>query len=104
MFSRNSKPEHNSLVIPDAAKKDSKSFEVLRVWVANEGQHVTIRVDTWDNPAAWGIVLADLARHIANAYQQDAGADPNIVLQSIKSLFDAEMGSPTDLPSGRVFP
>jgi hypothetical protein len=48
--------------------------------------------------------LGDLARHVANAYHQNTGADPNAVLQSIKGLFDAEMGSPTDEPSGQVLP
>ena len=104
LFSRGSKPEQNSLAIPDAATKDPKAFELLRVWITNEAQHVSIRSDVWDDPRAWGIMLADLARHVANAYHQNTGADPNAVLHPSRDFFDAEVGSPTDEPSGQVLP
>ncbi len=29
----------DELTIPDAAKKDPKLFEILRMWVADKGQH-----------------------------------------------------------------
>ncbi len=53
------------LTIPEEAQKDKASFEVLRVWIANQAQHVSIRSGAWEDPFAWGIVLADLARHVA---------------------------------------
>src|SRR5262249_5108300 len=92
--------QSNELLIPDAAKNDPNSFELLRVWVANRGQHVSLRVGVWNDPAAWGIMLADLARHVANSYEQDVGLDRLQTLQRIKAAFDAEMTSPTDTPSG----
>jgi hypothetical protein len=52
---------------PLASSRDKAAFELLRVWVAEEGQHVNLRSGTWEDPFAWGIVLADLARHIVNA-------------------------------------
>ncbi len=58
-----------SLAIPPAAQRDRASFEVMRVWIAEKGQHVSIQSGAWEDPFAWGIVLADLARHIANAHQ-----------------------------------
>jgi Domain of unknown function (DUF5076) len=61
----------NELLIPDAAERDPNSFELLRVWVANRGQQVSLRVGVWPDPAAWGVMLCDLMQHIANAYQQD---------------------------------
>ena len=57
------------LDIPPAASRDKASFEVLRVWIAEQGQHVSLRSGAWEDPFAWGIVLADLARHIALAHQ-----------------------------------
>jgi hypothetical protein len=48
---------------PPAASRDKASFELLRVWVAEQGQHVSLRSGAWEDPFAWGIVLADLARH-----------------------------------------
>ncbi len=90
------------LLIPDAAKTDPKSFEILRVWVAHKGQHVSLRAGVWGDPAAWGIMLADLASHIATSYQQDARSDRLKTLQRIKAAFDAELASPTDDPSGQI--
>ncbi len=61
--------ENDQLLIPSTAETDPDSFEVLRVWVANKAQHVSLRVGIWDDPMAWGIMLADLAGHIANSYE-----------------------------------
>ena len=94
--------ERNDLPIPEAAKNDPKSFELLRVWVANKSQHVSLRVGIWDDPAAWGIMLADLARHVVNAYNQDAARDPVETLQRIKAALDVELASPTDNPIGHT--
>jgi hypothetical protein len=94
--------ERDQLLIPEAAREDPKAFELLRVWVANKGQHVSLRVDVWKDPAAWGIVLADLARHVANSYQQDTGHDRLGTLKRIRAALDAELGSPTDEPSGQI--
>src|SRR6266481_394763 len=64
------------LDLPPAAQRDKTAFEVLRVWIAEQGQHVSIRSGAWEDPFAWGIVLADLARHIAHAPQlQHDGTD-----------------------------
>lgn len=92
----------DQLTIPDAARKDPKSFELLRVWVANKGQHVSLRAGVWNDSAAWGIMLADLARHVANSYAQNSGIDPQKTLQRIRSAFDVELALPTDVPSGEM--
>lgn len=89
---------HNELPIPDVAQQDPKSIELLRVWVANQEQHVSLRAGVWSDPAAWGIMLADLARHISNAYNQEIGLDPNQSLERIKAGLEAEWDSPTDYP------
>jgi hypothetical protein len=94
--------DNNQLLIPQAAEKDPKSLEVLRVWLAGEQQHVSIRVGVWDDPAGWGLLLADLAKHVANSYQQAKGLERSRVLQRIKAALDVELGSPTDDPSGSV--
>jgi Domain of unknown function (DUF5076) len=72
----------------------------VRVWVANKGQYVSFRVGVWKDPAAWGIMLADLAKHAANAYQQEENRDRLETLQRIKAPFDAEWASLTDEASG----
>ena len=60
---------------PPAASADARSFEIARLWVADDAQHVVLRTDVWPDPASWGIVLADLARHVAVAYQRKDGHD-----------------------------
>ena len=80
----------HQLVIPEAAQQDVDSFELLRVWVANGGQHVSLRTGVWTDPAAWGLMLADLARHVANSYEDGANLERSAALQRIKAGFDAE--------------
>jgi hypothetical protein len=63
----------NELLIPPGAEEDPKAMEVIRVWVAKGGQHVSLNPLVWKDPQAWGIVLADLAGHVANAYEQACG-------------------------------
>ncbi len=73
-----------------------------RVWVAEKGQHVSLLIGTWEDPTAWGIVLADLARHVAHGYYQDMKMDRAETLAGIRKLFLAELDSPTDEPKGGV--
>ena len=92
-------PKHaGELPIPPVAGKDRKAVEIARIWGAKGAQHVTIRTETWDDPAAWGIMLVDLAKHAANAYAEDEGLDAELVLARIKEGFDAEWGHATDEP------
>ena len=88
---------------PPAAQRDKAAFEVLRVWIANQAQHVSIRSGAWEDPFAWGIVLADLARHVAHAHQmQNEKVDPNVFLERLLEGFQAEIDNPTDEPEGEV--
>jgi hypothetical protein len=88
---------------PPAAVRDKASFELLRVWVAEQGQHVSLRSGTWDDPFAWGIVLADLARHIVNAESMHRKEfDPDAFLERMLEGFHAEIESPTDDAEGEI--
>ena len=93
------------LTIPEEAQGDKASFEVLRVWIANQGQHVSIRSGAWEDPFAWGIVLADLARHIALAHQlqhPNPETDADAFVKRLLEGFHAEIENPTDEPEGEV--
>ncbi len=90
------------LFVPAAARRDANSIEVLRVWIAGEGLHVSLLAGAWEDPETWGILLADLARHIANAYEQEMLLDPAETLSRVRALFDAELDSPTDYPRGSI--
>jgi Domain of unknown function (DUF5076) len=92
-----------SLSIPPVAQRDKASFEVLRVWIAEQGQHVSLQSGAWEDPFAWGIVLADLARHIANAHQmQNMKVDTDAFMERLLEGFHAEIDNPTDEPEGEV--
>src|SRR5262245_44010550 len=90
------------LPIPEAARKDARAAELLRVWLADEQQHVALRAGVWDDPAAWGLMLADIARHVANQYRLAHGYDEQAVLERVKTALQVELDSPTDEPTGEI--
>lgn len=95
--------QKDSLPVPAAASRDPRSLEVLRVWIANGEQHVALAFGMWEDPAAWGLLLADLARHIAEAHaQQDDAVSAEDFLDDIRAGFESEMDSPSDEVSGQV--
>ena len=93
--------KRSELQIPDAAKKDSDAVEILRIWIAGGSQHVSLKTGVWEDPAAWGLMLADLAKHVANAYAAD-GMDKAEALRRVYQGLQVEMESPTDEPTGGI--
>jgi hypothetical protein len=88
---------------PPVAKRDNASFELLRVWVAEQGQHVSLRSGVWEDAFAWGIVLADLARHIVHAESlARKDVDREAFLARMLQGFEAEIESPTDDAEGQL--
>jgi hypothetical protein len=92
----------NELLIPPVAESDPNAIEVVRMWVAKGGQHVSINPLVWQDPQAWGIVLADLAGHVANAYEQALGLDREQTMKKITDLLLAELAIPTDRARGKM--
>lgn len=91
----------NRLSIPPAAISDPHSVEMVRAWIANSALHCSLEVGVWsDKVGAWGILLADIARHVANAMEEQEGAAVSETIAAIRQAFDAEMDSPTDEPTG----
>lgn len=89
------------LVIPPDAQTDPHAVELARIWVANQQQHVSLRTSQWNaNPDIWGMMLCDLARHLANAYEADGVGTHEEILNAIVSRFLDELGYPTDEPTG----
>lgn len=88
------------LLIPPEATRDPKAIELARIWASGGKQHVSLITGIWKDPAAWGIMLVDLAKHIAAAYGQKEGRDPLETLSRIKAGFDAEWQHETDRPTG----
>ncbi len=79
---------------PPPLADSEDATEVLRVWAARKnGQQLTLRTH-WKEVGAWGLLLVDLMRHVARAYQRE-GHDVSAVLQRIRQAFDAEWSHPT---------
>ncbi len=76
--------------------------ELVRIWAAGGKLQVTFPTDLWSDPASWGVMLVDLAKHAANAYEQSTGMDWNAALARIRQGFDAEWGTATDTPTGTI--
>jgi hypothetical protein len=82
------------LAIPAAATRDAASFELLRLWVANHSQQITLRPGVWEQPSAWGVMLADLARNIVQVHaENDEDLDPAAFLGQLLEGFDNEIES-----------
>ncbi len=82
---------------PPIASSNSQASEVLRVWAApGQPQQLTLKT-TWKDSGAWGLLLADIARHAATAYANE-GHNPTDVLARIRQLMDSEFSGPTDTP------
>lgn len=93
----------NELFIPEKARNTKNSSELIRVWTTPESDiHVAIRTGVWSDPAAYGIVLADLVKHIARGFHQTNGMDEKVAAARIIEGFAAEINSPTDIPSGNI--
>lgn len=93
----------NELPVPEAAGADSESREMLRAWVANAGLHCSLNIGAWgeDEAIVWGILLSDVARHVANALEEGRGVPQNETINRIREHFNLELDSPTDEPRGR---
>lgn len=89
----------NELPIPPEALAH-RSVELIRVWLANNQQHIVLNIGFWaerglNERAAWGIVIADMIHHIAEAHRSEYGHDLAETISIIRSGFEAEMNNPT---------
>jgi hypothetical protein len=80
---------------PPPNSKNRAALEVLRVWaIPGEAQQFSL-ITAWREPGTWGLLLADLARHVAKAYANE-GLNEVETLVRIRQFLDAEFSMPTD--------
>ena len=72
------------------------AMEILRVWQSEQGQQFSLQVGVWQDPAAWGLLLADIARHAASAYAQCYGYDKESTFSRIVAGLRVELEDPSD--------
>jgi hypothetical protein len=89
------KPPVEELKLPPTAL-EAGGYEVLRAVIVEGNLHVSLR-RAFDEPHVWGILLADIARHIGRIYALEAGMLESDVVEKVWATFEAEMEGPTDL-------
>jgi hypothetical protein len=90
----------NELPIPEDVPNAKEAAELLRAWVVDGALHCTVSPLAFDSASTWGILLADVARHVAYALQQEGLAKPFDVLDGIRVMFNEELENPTAEPAG----
>ena len=103
---KNEEKIFKQLPIPEAAIRDEDAVEMLRVWVAERKLHCSMKVgmyqDSMNIPEekAWGTILADAARHLANALESRYSTDASESLRKIRDVFIKELGDPSSDAEG----
>ena len=81
------------LPIPTSVSSDKNATELIGVWAAHGGLVCSLNPEAWpkDQAAvAWGILLSDVARHVADALHQAHGLRRDGVLSRLRDVFDKE--------------
>lgn len=91
MNDKPAKAAFEALAVPPPALEKG-GYEVMR---AGE-LHVSLR-RAFDEPETWGILLADVARHVGRVYALEAAMGEEQVVEKARAMFEAEMERPTDI-------
>jgi Domain of unknown function (DUF5076) len=66
---------------------------ILEISLLNNKQQFSISSLVWEDPAAWGIVLVDLAKLLAETYSKEHSMDANDAFARIFEGVQAELMS-----------
>jgi hypothetical protein len=80
---------------PSEIAGDDQATEMIRVWLAHNDLHVSMLLGMWegaeesevDERDAWGELLADLTKHIANGMMKEYGWDYDSTRDRIRTAF-----------------
>jgi hypothetical protein len=70
---------------------EEEGLEILRAWIEDDTLHCSLLSGAFTEPATWGTVLADLARHAAEAMHEDEGFETADALRLIREAFGEEL-------------
>ena len=87
-------PIFDALHIPPTALEQG-GVEVLRAAIVDGGLHVSLR-RAFDDPEAWGMLIADVTRHVARIYATEDKFREDETIERIRAIYEAEMDAPTD--------
>lgn len=100
----------NERPIPEAALVDKDAVEMLRVWIAKNRLHCSMKIGMYEETTsipeekAWGVILADVAKHVANALESGYGMNRTDSIQKIQDSFLRELAAPTSEAKGGFAP
>ncbi|MBL8566754.1 MAG: DUF5076 domain-containing protein [Hyphomicrobiaceae bacterium] len=83
-----------ALAVPPTALEKG-GVEIVRAAIVEGGLHISVR-RAFEDAQGWGMVLADIARHVARIHAMETGAPEALTLDRIRNMLDAELDSPTD--------
>ena len=95
MSDRPAQAAFEALAVPPPALEKG-GYEVIRAVIAEGELHVSLR-GAFDETETWGILLADVARHVGRIYALEASMREEQVVEKVRAMFEAEMERPTDL-------
>jgi hypothetical protein len=85
-------PAFDALHVPPEAF-DKGGVEVLRAAIVGGALHVSLR-RAFDDPEAFGMMIADITRHVGRIYSDKFPEDETV--ERIRAIYEAEMDAPTD--------
>jgi uncharacterized protein DUF5076 len=87
-------PVFDALHVPPAALEQG-GVEILRAVIIDGDLHVSLR-RAFDDPEPWGMLIADVTRHIARIYATESNLTQDQVLERVRATYDAEIERPSD--------
>ena len=83
----------HTLDIPDWIQNEKGARQVVSAWILQNGKLLIVHeARAFTDPKVWGILLADLARYVADAHRKLDGSYP---FEEIVEMFNAEVTNPT---------
>jgi hypothetical protein len=83
---------YSELKVPPQIR-NKPANEVLRAAVLNGELHISLRRGFAD-PAAWGLLFVEAARHVARAYAHEKMFTPEDALERIRTTFEEAVRQP----------
>lgn len=80
-------------------------MELARIWIAAKGLHTSLRIGVYEaqgiaEARAWGVILADMIRHLSDALSDGEGRKAENKAQEILNNLIEELDGPTSSRSG----
>jgi hypothetical protein len=90
---------------PPGVLHSADAREVLRCWIKDDSLHVSFSPGAFVGSAeTWGMLLSDVGRHIAEAFEQEKWDTLTSAKSRMKEMFDAEWEKPSGVAKTEDLP